>query len=49
LPWANKLLRIVVAEATDARDTGFGEDGRVGILCSLGPLEVRSFRVLSWE
>jgi hypothetical protein len=40
---------VPVAEATDARFTGFGTDGRVGVVASLGPIEVRAFRVLAWE
>jgi hypothetical protein len=39
---------ILLVEINDDRFTGFGEDGRVGILASLGPLEVRRFRVLAW-
>jgi hypothetical protein len=39
----------LVAEAVDDRYRGTGAEGRVGIVASLGPLEVRSFRVLSWE
>jgi hypothetical protein len=38
-----------VAKGTGATSTGIGEDGRVGVIASLGPLEVRSFRVLAWE
>jgi hypothetical protein len=40
---------VLIAEGTDSQFTGFGADGRVGIVASLGPLEVRSFRVLAWE
>lgn len=40
---------VLIAEATNDQINGFGEDGRVGILASLGPLEVRSFRVLAWD
>jgi hypothetical protein len=39
----------LVAAAVDDRYRGIGTEGQVGIVASLGPLEVRSFRVLSWE
>jgi hypothetical protein len=40
---------VLIIEALGLQYQGTGEEGRVGILVSLGAVEIRSFRVLAWE
>lgn len=40
---------VLIAEASDAKFKGYHVEGRVGVVASLGPLEVRAFRVIGWE
>jgi hypothetical protein len=40
---------MLIIEALGLEYQGIGEQGRVGILVSLGAVEIRSFRVMAWE
>jgi len=39
----------LILEATGLQYQGYGELGRVGILVSLGAVDIRAFRVIAWE
>ena len=40
---------VLMIEATGLQYQGYGDEGRVGILVSLGAVEIRAFRVIAWE
>ena len=40
---------VLILQVTDMQFTGVGFEGRVAIVTSLGPLEVRAFRVIAWS